>query len=250
MLELLRSGNSISSRFKGEFMILEECTKIMHDVRGVYADGRKSSNKRYYVTRSGARDDKSIDASTDKEKAIERYGKRSENFVNETERMRPKRDLSKSLLDFGEEIHLAEEVAPPAGNCFEMTALSGYLAKTSYQTDPEYIYEASIARPADHSFCLVTDLRLSDQELEKYDELSKLVEDNRAVNWFVIDPWLHVACKANDYLAKAKGQLQIWGGKGKRIKWNGKQGPGWYPPIGEYEEAFVGSSIALRRFVK
>jgi hypothetical protein len=225
-------------------MLLEDCSKIRDDVRDFFKLGNKSSNKRYFVKHNGSRDLFAIRrlGKRGKTKEVERADRR------ERGRQRSKANRVKdhewdSLAELVELLFAMPET-DRSGNCQEMAAISAYMVYMGNHAKPDSIYYASITKPGDHAFCLV---RQSWGSLpDAYSSVSEFTHAPSSRWWFVIDPWLNVVCRANEYLFYAHVMLEKWGIEGKRVAWmNGAQGPGWYPPNGEYRTKFKEAPMNL-----
>ena len=90
---------------------------------------------------------------------------------------------------------------------------------------------------------------ISTSNLKRFASVSEFTKAKVAANWLIIDPWLNLVCKANDYLRLGGKKLDDWGACGKRISWHaGTQGPGWYNPDGEYKVEFGNAPVQLVAF--
>ena len=132
-----------------------------------------------------------------------------------------------------------------SGNCKHMTALAGYYLIKYELIDPDLIYIGQLGKPGDHIFCLVS-TEYMDEQME-FPSVLDFANAELAPSWIIVDPWLNVACRANEYVTKVDEKLNKWTADGKRILWDGGKNdiPSWYVPSGEYREALVNAPLQL-----
>jgi hypothetical protein len=134
-----------------------------------------------------------------------------------------------------------------AGNCWEMAAVAGWCINSWFSIPFDHIFMASVTNPGDHAFCVCT-LDTLPTKLQ-FASVTDFTKYWYAYKWLVIDPWLNTACTVRDYLEQTGQKLEKWGREGKRVSWTGGSlGAGWYPPQGEYKDAFAISSVKLSAF--
>jgi hypothetical protein len=130
-----------------------------------------------------------------------------------------------------------------------MATIGGLVAVYSYHANPADVFIGGIEKPGDHCFCCVVLEEGGGPLACTYPSVRAFTTDPALQKVGIIDPWLNVACLPEDYLDFAGLQLAKWGSVGKRIAWSfGKQGPGWYPPNGEYAEKFAEGPVRIYRY--
>jgi hypothetical protein len=231
-------------------MELYECQAINVKVRAFFKPGNKSGNKRYYVNHGGVAEQEKIDRLHDD--GLEgQAGVRNFNSVNANDQVKTFRKEGKSRTyaqDAAALVLQKTDTFTPAGNCSEMAALSARYADETKLAPRKCIYIGEFDEPGDHTFCLVSARELSELE-RKHATLAEFTETKLAMRSFIIDPWLNVACRGRFYLFSANLQLNRWHIRGKRIAWkHGKQGKGWYPAGGEYQDKFSVAPLRLLPF--
>jgi len=224
-------------------VLLEQANEVKDKVRKYFAKGNKSSNKRYFVKHDGTYDIEEIKNRTasglwsNMDQRLKKAIKRTD-LGMAARKNRPDEDKWDTLFELVEILRTMPK-EKRSGNCMEMAALSAYYVIVRGYAEPDCTHFVQITKPGDHAFCLVTPNKLSDCDLTPFSSVTAFTKSASASKWFVIDPWLNVACFANEYLFSAHGQLEKWGWEGKRIAWkHGSQGQGWYPATGEYRNKF------------
>ncbi len=200
---------------------------IKERVRDFFKKGHKSGNKIY-----------DVQACLDQAKAIHRNQQ-----AQLSRQHRPQNPTSYYNLA---EILVKMTVAHRSGNCGEMAALSAYYVLKSEFLKRELVYIGEVNPPGDHAFCLVSSVKIT--KSLNFPSVTAFTQSKSAPSWMIIDPWLNVACSADDYITEGNIKLNKWTGEGKRVAWNGSQGWAWYPPSGEYQQAFVNAPLVLRPF--
>jgi hypothetical protein len=145
------------------------------------------------------------------------------------------------MYDIGKTI---KNMPAGSGNCVEMAALAGYEARETYNVAWKFLYSANVMPPGDHVFTVVTDTIVS----KPFASVREFTETSCVKKWLIIDPWLNVCCTANAYLELGSKKLNQWSAQGKRIRWTGSVGDGWYEPGGEYDLAFAQSPLKFKGF--
>ena len=200
---------------------LNEAKDIKEKVRNFFKKGYKSSNK-FYEEGACKYLQKAMKRNADAKKAGESQKNR--------ERQTDNYNLAEILIKM-----------PPAhraGNCWEMSVLSAYYILNDKHIDRDFICIASVFYPADHMFCVISEVRIKERQV--YASISDFISDGSGLSSIIVDPWLNVACLARNYLEEVEKKLDKWTMEGKRISWaEGPQGPGWYAPNGGYKEALT-----------
>jgi len=156
----------------------------------------------------------------------ERILTRNQNVKTSLEN-RPQRSRGETWEQFGSKIFNG---GLRRGNCREMAAVSGYLMLRRGRSHNQ-VFVGIITPPGDHMFCAVSLNSIPPM----WPRPGTMVRGTQSSNTWIIDPWLHVCCEAEDYWEKAREKVVKWGRDGKRIFWgSGSQGLGWYNPNGEY----------------
>lgn len=226
--------------------------KAIADTRQLVSKSGKTGNKKYAVTLSGQPDPTAGSGATKEFKRntqVSGLDKRASNMTTAT-----------TEYDTGEELHkLFSTAADPkmCGNCYEQSHIAGYLLAKDHNVPTADIFIGTISDPGDHVFCLVTENGVPFAPFQPT-TLSAAVTKPEARKWLVVDPWLHVLSTFNSYLKAAVERCKLWSAQGKRIYWgatkNDKstvaQGPGWYPPDGDYATYFASSTVTIKPFRK
>ena len=142
--------------------------------------------------------------------------------------------MGKSIYNGGERSIFA------AGNCVEMAAVAAALAIDRHHVPGHAVYLASITRPGDHVFCVVS------PKAPTWPNVMAMAPDAPVASGaFVIDPWLNTACPGEDYKWAAFTKIGEWSRDGKRIAWSGVNGNalGWWEPTGSYFDCFMHSEL-------
>ena len=212
-------------------MLLSYAEEINKRVRDFFKKGYKSSNKRYDAINNVSK---------------EREEKRKENYVSSLMCIYELKD-DKNYYNLAQNV-IKMKIDHRSGNCRHMAALSVYYLIADKLIKPDLIYIGRLKRPGDHAFCLVSTERMGEQV--EFSSVSDLASSGSAPSWTIVDPWLNVACRANDYVTKVYQKLDKWTADGKRISWGGgKEGfPDWYVPNGEYREALVNAPLELTAY--
>jgi hypothetical protein len=240
-------------------LTLKECKDINRLVRELFKAGFKSSNK-IYLPGSQVIDDplpihgdkaKAAIANISDPKHLKRLSDRTQAKNHRLRDLRPDMGSAVKLLE-------ARFDRTIAGNCGEMAILAaGYAC----EFDPvARVYKCSLGefKPGyehDHCFCLAqpsfADLRKADKSVTGVmlatfpGKVKDLVGLDRKLNFWIIDPWLNVACEAPDYVQAVKAKLAKWDLANKRIQFYGQ----FYRPTDKgYVNAFVHSSILVTTF--
>ena len=212
-------------------MLLSYAEEIKKRVRGFFKQGRKSSNKKYgEINRVGE----------------DRAEKRANDSLCSLMHM-SSLPPAKDYYEYAKNI-IKMEAGHQSGNCTHMTSLSVYYLIEDKKIEPNLIYIATLKHPGDHAFCLV-----SKEKIGKQVEFSSVLDFSKselAPSCIIIDPWLNVACRANDYVNEVHQKLDKWTADGKRILWSrSKEGfQDWYVPNGEYREALVNAPLELTAY--
>ena len=148
----------------------------------------------------------------------------------------------KNFLKYGKKLL---KMRPLSANCSElamMAAASAWVKLGEPKVPPVAL--VSLAKPADHVFCVVGD---DDHIFELLNwTIEGLVMARYTDVMWVADPWLNVNCRLQDYPARAAAKFNKWQAANKRIAWKtGPQGAGWYPPVGEYAKKFAAAEMEL-----
>ncbi len=139
-------------------------------------------------------------------------------------------------------------IADRAGNCGEQAALAAWYVLKSEFVRRDRIYIATINNPGDHVFCVVSELPIPAGG-QNYASVREFCGARVAASYLVIDPWLNTSCAADQYLVLGRQKLNKWQTDGKRVCWHaGCQGPGWYPPAGEYANLFAFAPLTITAF--
>lgn len=211
-------------------MLKSDGEKLKIRVRDFFKKGHKSGNKTY-------------DTGVCKDLA---KAKKRERESDESVKHRP--PYPGSDYDLAEEL-VKMPLADRSGNCGEMAALSAYYALKTEFINRNLIYIGAVDDPGDHAFCLVASADIKDSSL-KFSTVTDFTKSAAAKSWLIIDPWLNVACTANDYLTEGAVKLNKWTAEGKRVAWAGRDGksPNWYAPNGDYKDAMVNAPLDLIPF--
>lgn len=135
-----------------------------------------------------------------------------------------------------------------SGNCQEQAALAAWHLLKSEFLPRNRIHIVSITHPGDHVFCLVSGVPIP-ETARHFASVSQFVQARVAPSYLVIDPWLNTCCSADQYLLRGGQKLDKWQAAGKRVSWHaGSQGPGWYPPGGEYKTTFGQAPLQIASF--
>lgn len=207
--------------------------RIKDRVRAFFTKGVKSGNKIY---------DESSSASVDASQFVMTQVK-STNRLNDAIRSQNLRLPGAAAYNLALDL-VRVPLADRAGNCGEMAALAGYYVLTTEFLQRNLIYTGEISSPGDHVFCLVAAAPLA-ANLLNFASVSAFTQNSSAGSFLIIDPWLNTTSSGKDYLTLGGQKLDKWQSDGKRISWTGSQGPGWYPPGGEYKTAFAAAPVAL-----
>jgi len=207
---------------------LDACVAIKKQVRDFFARGYKSGNKTY----------EDLPIVPD-----EKFYKRDQDAAE---------SRTHRLKNPGSDFELAEllrkmPVNDRSGNCGEMAALSALYAWRFYNIRRDRLYIGSISKPGDHVFCLVAPVPVARSFLH-FDSVGDFVASDAVALWAICDPWLNVACGANDYVTNGGQQLDKWQAAGKRVAWDDGNGWDWFPPGGEYKVKFGEAPVDLTQF--
>jgi hypothetical protein len=130
-----------------------------------------------------------------------------------------------------------------SGNCAEMAAIAGFIM-LNLGRSYDQVFLGSINPPGDHMFCAVSLYSIKPM----WPRANTMVGGIQSSNTWIIDPWLHVCCEAEDYWENAGQKVVNWGRDGKRIFWDGGSlGAGWYRPDGEYSVKFGEAPLSWER---
>jgi hypothetical protein len=220
-------------------MKLNDAVAVRDSVRAYYAQGKKSGNK-VYADRDFIAD---ADWAAYSQRASVRMlaqrkaGNRNDNQALSAQH-RPAPPNNQTLLSWARAVWNggAKDVFA-SGNCGEMATVAGALCVDRHGVNPGDVFYAQIGAPSDHVFCLV-DARPA---LPAWGTVTAMGVNTGAAasGALVIDPWMNIACAAEDYWKEAQKKLREWGQDGKRIAWDGPKGGGWYNPDGAYLLAFA-----------
>lgn len=222
--------DNIGEALEGMEMLKSDAEKLKNRVRQFFKKGHKSNNKNYDLS------------STCKDAA---KAKRRNSEADKSDKHRP----SGASSDYELATQLVKmQICHRSGNCGEMAALSAYYALKTEFIDRDLIHIGELNDPGDHAFCLIAPVRINDSNLS-FSTVKEFTKSSAAKSWLVIDPWLNVACTADDYLTAGGAKLDKWAADGKRVAWHaGAQGNGWYVPNGEYKDAFAKAPLELEPF--
>ena len=223
-------------------MFVYQGKEIMKQVRELFAAGHKSNNKQYYVDLDGIEEPDLANRFNNIQ--LKKISKRKLNSAESDNYRTPyvpcRYDDALAILKIPRDHR--------SGNCDEMSSMSAFYAHRDYMVAKDRLYIADIGAPADHVFCVVTDAGGAGGDVQ-FDTVTAFTRSAAAMDWVIIDPWLHVCCRGRDYLIKGNEQLGKWGRGGKRVSWaHGSQGSGWYPPHGEYKDEFAKGPVTLVGF--
>jgi hypothetical protein len=231
-------------------MNLAEAKKINDDVREFFKKGYKSDNKLYDVNHDGSPIPDGPMSSKNPSRVSKRAEARAESSKKRLIAAETYQKMAENLLNMPE--------SNRSGNCTEMACLAAYYAcdpRKSYNVKRDCVFIVTLCGKGDHVFCLVctTDddkSKVTKLQWPDFSYFSKTKSSPfKLPGTLVIDPWLNVACYASNYLEEAGAKLEYWAGRGKKINWGaGPQGPGWYPPNGEYKKAFEKADLSIEGF--
>ena len=224
----------------------DRIVRILNQVRAFYAAGKKSSNKVY------AKANFVSDADWDQHSrrwSVRMMGgnllhNRNKNRVISGLHRPDGPDAGQSYHDWASGLWNGGAAAEfTSGNCMEMASVAAMLA-----TSPDYRFHrpwtrlARIRAPGDHVFCI---LSRPVPSWATADAMRPGPTDQDRSLAYVIDPWMNIACAAEEYWALVEQKLKKWSLEGKRIWWNGTRGDraGWYYPLGEYAWALGSGPI-------
>jgi hypothetical protein len=218
-----------------------QCKDLNGRVRGFFAEGHKSYNKNYFQAPS---DLEELTYSSLTQQQIARAERRLENYKLSYEH-RVLRD-KRSNAEWAEAL-LKMPTDHRSGNCHQMAVVAAYWALNSYHVDRNHIFIAQLRGKGDHAFCLLS-TRASSLQCAS---LRAFIQCPAARVSKLIDPWLNVVCRADQYEIYGWKQLGSWGRQGKRVSWlHGAQGEGWYHPNGEYRDEFFKAPVQLEPFIR
>lgn len=224
----------------------QSANAIRDEVRDFYSYGMKSSNKAYVdVPRAVdyvAYDDPfelKWQTWTTRMMAAKAASRNVNALVSRASA--PDRPKNTSLYSWGKSIYNGGERSIfAAGNCVEMAAVAAALAIDRHHVPGHAVYLASITRPGDHVFCVVS------SKAPTWPNVMAMAPDAPVASGaFVIDPWLNTACPGEDYKWAAFTKIGEWSCDGKRIAWSGVNGNalGWWEPTGSYFDCFMHSEL-------
>jgi hypothetical protein len=189
--------------------VMDDAQRVLQLVRNLYKGQFKSSNKMY------------VDVSTPKKLYRNLNAQAADQYLNQHRDQRAQKGLQ-SPRAYGEYL---VDAPSKAGNCIEMSALACYYA--SLISDSVTIYEAHAGL---HSFAILID------ENADFDDDANTVSKMREARMqgvFIVDPWMNIACTANDYLERSFQKLMQWQTQGKTIRDSIVDGPDGAPlPVG------------------
>lgn len=233
-------------------MTIEEAGKIANEARSCF--GTKTTNKVYSSdkksesvswdkmtaeTTSMYLEEMRSDLSADRQKELHKFVKRNEAQLSSSElQMRTKNPRVGTPYERGKKMYESNAKDFATGNCGEQSAVAAYRAMVTDSASSLATYLVTVTSPGDHVFCLVG--TVVPPSWTKVSEMK-----NAAATLIVIDPWMHFACRASDYPARAGEKMDKWLKAGKRIYWSGNDGkkPGWYQPGGDYVARFLDSKL-------
>lgn len=239
-------------------LTLNDCQEINSAVRSLFKSGPKSSNKIYLPNSENLpgclqiseERTKGAIASIELPKHAKRLEDRSAAQKMRIKNLAPGMAGAAQLLD-------AREARQLAGNCGEMAILAAGLA--SEQDPSAQVWKCSLGEfdnqghKHDHVFCLIQPSmkELLAAGVKGMDlvylpgRVSDLDAVARNLQFLIIDPWLNVACQANDYLTQVKAKLVKWDQAQKRILFGGN----YYRPADKsYVNAFTNAKIVATKF--
>lgn len=225
----------------------DDAARIMREVRSFYAAGVKSGNKIYAeAPRNGYIDlDDPFDGYWQNWSTTMLANKaelRNDNALAAMQHRPKGPSKGGSYYAWGKSIYNGgKRAAFASGNCMEMAAVSAAIAIDDYHFAGEWLYMAMITAPGDHAFCVVS------MRKPTWASADAMTGTSGASGAYVIDPWLHTACPAEEYWAAAQARVAKWSQVGKRIAWAGIDGNdlGWYDPQGDYAAAFGTSPLGF-----
>jgi len=230
---------------------------IKEEVRDYFKAGFKSGNKLYEISPEDVRVANVTDRpQAGQHRAVTRVNVSLQKHAAEKNVRRAKADAAmvevraqtKGLSLVAEAELLARlPRGERAGNCREMAVLAGWLVLEHGFLKPDHIFKGSVCYPIEHAFCLLTPDNLP--PTTNFPTVRDFIYSWHAISWIIIDPWLNLVCRVNQYLTRAGQKLEKWGGAGKRVWWeHGKVGATWYPPQGEYRDKFGKAPLRLTPF--
>ncbi|MGE0425754.1 MAG: hypothetical protein AB7O88_26070 [Reyranellaceae bacterium] len=212
--------------------------RIKDRVREFFQKGYKSSNKLYAIATDG-----SVDLAlwnTIQLKAATRW---NDALASRALRL----GYAASYYDLAQAL-VRVPMEDRAGNCGEQAALAAWFLLKSEFLRRNRIYTVEITHPGDHALCLVSQAPIPEAG-RTFASVGQFVRSSVARSYLVIDPWLNTCCSADQYLLMGGQKLDKWQADGKRVSWHaGSQGPGWYPPGGEYKNAFALAPLEIHPF--
>ena len=135
-----------------------------------------------------------------------------------------------------------------AGNCGKMACVAGYLAHVDWGVGLKNILMVTLSSPADHEFCMI-DTRGTEWNNKQCPTVRQFAKSVVAPDFLIIDPWLNTVCAGDEYLRDGTAKLKKWGDDGKRVRFYGSEGEGWYPAsCDEYLSAFAAGKIEITGF--
>jgi hypothetical protein len=179
--------------------------EVLDEVRKLYKYGYKSSDKLYMLS----------DRQKRRRKLLEKASRREATAF-----------VANQLITAG----VSGLRSGMAGNASEMSIQAARLVSKRGST-------AQLGRvrwPGDHTFC-VADYRPVAEHMS-HNDTPKRLADMCFESWegaWVIDAWMNVSCRFQDYPARAATKLAIWSNQGKRIFFEDRP----YDPI---EPAYLG----------
>lgn len=149
-------------------------------------------------------------------------------------------------IHYGREL-VAKKVA--GLNCGELAAIAAFSAweKLGSPATVADIAVAKLADPADHGWCMVGPPAALAAVAGKSITALKDFSHPDGAPW-VVDAWTNLCLPIGGFHDAVRAKAKRWMDGGKRISWGGLSGKakGWYPPIGDYIEAFVTAEVSLQ----
>lgn len=213
---------------------------ILNEVRAFYAAGKKSGNKVYTSANFVSDADWAAHSRqwSVRIMAGNLFRNRNKNQAI-SDAHRPAWPAGMTRLAWAQGIYNGGARAEfTSGNCAEMASVAAMLA-----FQPQYGYQrawsrvATVGAPGDHAFCILS------MTVPRWARPSAMIGAAGASGAYVIDPWMNIACSAEEYWGLVLLKVQKWAREGKRIWWHGPQGRGWYIPTGPYALAFANAPI-------
>jgi|GEM_PF-6827536 len=112
-----------------------------------------------------------------------------------------------------------------SGKCSEMAAVAAYYFRLRMRGQYATMYMGTVSSPGDHVFVLLS----VDGTPPQGENISLMARNQGSDNFWVIDPWANVACRARDYPSRLLTKFSMWSVQNKLARGGGSRQYKWLP---------------------